>query len=121
MTDQQDTGFPPQEAGWVFAVPPPARCNTGRLPHPLVVKGPRPIAGNQQFPDNKRWQYTITRYAVYFEETEITEWVESNGADGLGPFGNGMLVFDNLSTLNSGIYNYRVVLFLLDKESGIIE
>lgn len=119
MTDQQAPGFPPPEDGWTFAVPPPAKCDLGRLPYPLVVKGP--ITADQPAPDKKRWQCTISRYAVYSDDREIMQWVETKGADGLGPFENGMLIFDNLSTTKVGTYHYQVVLSLLDKESDIIE
>ena len=105
----------------MFAVPPPEKCHTGRLPYPLVVEGPRPITGKQQSPDKKRWHHTITLYAVHLGSNEILEWVNSEQGDGLGSFEKGMLVLDNLWTTSPGLYMYQVAMYLLDKESGMIE
>lgn len=49
------------------------------------------------------------------------EWVNSEQGDGLGAFERGMLVLDNLWTITAGVYMYQVAMYLLDKESGMIE
>lgn len=105
----------------MFTVPPPAKCHTGRVPYPLVVGGPRPITGNKRSPHKKRWHHTVTLYAVHPGGNEVMEWVNSEQGDGLGAFERGMLVLDNLWTITAGVYMYQVAMYLLDKESGMIE
>lgn len=94
---------------------------TGRLPYLLAVEGPRPITGNQQSPDKKRWYLTVTLYAVYPGSNGILEWANSKQGDGLGAFERGMLILNSVWTISAGIYMYQVIMSFVDKESGIIK
>lgn len=75
---------PIEEAGWFFSVAPPARCNVGPLPYPLIFKGPIPTGGLSA--DQKTWEGRTTLYRLSDTEGWKEVKVFSRTEDGLGPF-----------------------------------
>ncbi|EEA26773.1 hypothetical protein TMatcc_004938 [Talaromyces marneffei ATCC 18224] len=107
---------PIEEAGWFFSVAPPARCNVGPLPYPLIFKGPIPTGGLSA--DQKTWEGRTTLYRLSDTEGWKEVKVFSRTEDGLGPLATQRVVVGEIYMEEPGLYKIEFLVSLHDETQG---